>query len=176
MLLLTTAMQSCCLTTRISQAYSEAIEAIRLKPNYATAYYHLGLIEAARNNKVNALKAYLLSLRYESNSNYAQETQSLINKLDLDSNRISFQDLKEFQAKLTAIEPNESTSLTAGASILQPKKPTLLSEIGKAVTPSTNAVNKNNQASITTIESFIASKQWSQAHKAIGKLLETHTK
>ena len=38
----------------------------------------LALIECADGNKIDALKAYLLSLRYEKNPRYAQDTR-LIN-------------------------------------------------------------------------------------------------
>ena len=136
------------------QAESEATEAIRLKSNYATAYYHLGLIENARGHKEAALKAFLLSLRYEKNSSYAQETQNLINKLGLDTNSVSFQDLQHFQSEICGITAR-STAPTIN-------------------TPKLNSNPDSTRTNIAAIESFIANKQWAPANKAISALLRVH--
>lgn len=151
----------------LKRAYSEILEAIRLKPNYATAYYHLGLLESVRGNKMQALKAYLLSLRYETNSSYAQETQALINKLELDSNKVSFEDLKKYQAELCKSlsgtePPNESAN-----------KPLLVTKVAKEA-PSAKHIIPNGQNSIATIEASIVNKQWDKAHKEVSRLLSLH--
>jgi tetratricopeptide (TPR) repeat protein len=151
----------------LTQAYSEILEAIRLKPNYAIAYYHLGLLESARGNKMQALKAYLLSLRYETNASYAQETQGLINKLELDSNKISFAELQKYQAELC-----QSLSATDTQSKIQKQLPVI-----NKTDKEDSAINKtlpNAKASIANIEALIATKQWTKAHKEISTLLNLH--
>ncbi len=151
----------------LTQAHSEILEAIRLKPHYAIAYYHLGLLETARGNRMQALKAYLLSLRYETNSSYAQETQALINKLELDSNKVSFEELKKYQAELCQSLSGTETQTE------EQKQPSLTTETHKA-SSSINNTLPNAQASITTIEVFVANKQWAKAHKEISRLLKIH--
>ncbi len=156
----------------LAQARGEALEAIRLKPNYATAYYHLGLIETALGNKDVALKAYLLSLRYEKNSRYAQETQNLINKLGLDSNKISFQDLTRYQNELS----QSLSSITTEENIKDKANPiaTNINKNTKIIPSTINLPAENGQASIANIESSIANKDWSAATKAISTLLKSH--
>ncbi len=149
----------------LSQAYSEILKAIKIKPDYAGAYYHLGLIESARGNKNQALKAYLLSLRYETNSTYAQETQALIDKLGLDSNNISFAELKKFQAEL-------SQPVAIISSDKQAKFPSNQESLNK-----NNSSIKNTsdaQQSIASIELLIVDKQWTKANKEVSRLLKVH--
>ncbi len=150
----------------LEQAYYETAEAIRLKPTYATAYYHLGLIENARGNKTDALKAYLLSLRYEKNSKYAQDTQHLIDKLGLDTNSISFQDLQDFQSKLV----KSMVSFT-------PAQPELSNNKTQSITKEIQPVSstpKEQQVNFATISSLITNKQWKQANSTIVSLLKEH--
>jgi tetratricopeptide (TPR) repeat protein len=66
---------------QLDEAFSEVNKAIKLKPDSAFSYYHLGLIEERRHNIGAAIKAYETSLKYESVSKYAQETKNRIAKL-----------------------------------------------------------------------------------------------
>jgi tetratricopeptide (TPR) repeat protein len=66
---------------RLDEAFSEVNKAIKLKPDSAFSYYHLGLIEERRHNTAAAVKAFETSLKYESVSKYAQETKNRIAKL-----------------------------------------------------------------------------------------------
>jgi tetratricopeptide (TPR) repeat protein len=150
------------------QAYGEILEAIRLKPTYATAYYHLGLIESARGNKTEALKAYLLSLRYEKNSAYAQETQTLINNLGLNSNSVSFEELRKFQSELC------HSLFLPQAEIEHSKLTKDLPETDNRKVASTMSAIPCNKATIRTIESLIANKQWSKAQKEVSKMLRIY--
>ncbi len=63
---------------RYEEACREAEKAIKLKPDYAFAYYNLGLIQSALKNRSEALAAFQQSLKYEVNPNYAQETKRQI--------------------------------------------------------------------------------------------------
>lgn len=56
-------------------------QAISLEPRYALAYYHLGLIEAARGKYPDALEAYEESLKYETKKSYADDTRKKIAEL-----------------------------------------------------------------------------------------------
>ncbi|MDQ5936550.1 MAG: Tetratricopeptide repeat protein [Cyanobacteriota bacterium erpe_2018_sw_21hr_WHONDRS-SW48-000092_B_bin.40] len=67
---------------RLDEAFSEVNKAIKLKPDSAFSYYHLGLIEERRHNVAAAIKAYETSLKYETVSKYAQETKNRIAKLN----------------------------------------------------------------------------------------------
>lgn len=62
-------------------AKQEAEKAIKLKPDYAYAYYNLGLIDSALNEKAAALTAFRQSLKHESNSTYAEDTKRQIQEL-----------------------------------------------------------------------------------------------
>ncbi|CAN5183552.1 hypothetical protein BH11CYA1_BH11CYA1_30220 [soil metagenome] len=66
---------------RLDEAFSEINKAIKLKPDSAFSYYHLGLIEERRHNNGAAVKAFETSLKYESVSKYAQQTKNRIAKL-----------------------------------------------------------------------------------------------
>lgn len=67
---------------RLDEAFAEVNKAIKLKPDSAFSYYHLGLIEERRHNVAAAIKAYETSLKYETVSKYAQETKNRIAKLN----------------------------------------------------------------------------------------------
>lgn len=66
---------------KYNDAEREIKNAIRLKPNYALAYYHLGLLEAERNRPQEAIKAYEDSLKYEDRKDYADDTRAKIARL-----------------------------------------------------------------------------------------------
>ena len=156
----------------LTQAYKEIIEAIRLKPEYSTAYYNLGMIETARENKMSALKAYLLSLRYEKNSNYAQETQNLINKLDIDSNDISFADLRKFQTEICHLANCNRTDQAVENKYI--KKAKILSTLKVHKIENLTRPIINSQLSLNSIENLISSKQYEQAYKLTHNLLKTN--
>ncbi len=82
------------------QAYDQVVQAIRAKPDYAMAYYHLGLIASAKGNHDEALKAYLLSLKYEKNEMYAKDTRQRIKHLGGDTNVIAADDLARFEISI----------------------------------------------------------------------------
>jgi tetratricopeptide (TPR) repeat protein len=86
------------------QAYDQVTQAIKAKPDYSMAYYHLGLIASAKGNHDEAIKAYLLSLKYEKNEMYAQDTRLRIKNLGGDTNTISADDLARFEATIRAGE------------------------------------------------------------------------
>lgn len=69
--------------SQFSNAEREVRKAIELKSGYSLAYYHLGLILAARDKNKEALDAYNLSLKYEKNKAYASDTRKKINALKL---------------------------------------------------------------------------------------------
>lgn len=59
-------------------AAENARKAVKFKPEYAMAYYHLGLAEAALNNKPEAIKALENSLKYERDPSYAADTRRFL--------------------------------------------------------------------------------------------------
>lgn len=65
-------------TKKYELAAENARRAVKFKPEYAMAYYHLGLAEAALNNKGEAEKALEMSLRYEKDPSYAADTRRFL--------------------------------------------------------------------------------------------------
>ena len=63
--------------------------AIELKPNYALAYYHLGEIQRALNDKEKALEAYKTSLKFETNPKYSFDTRQTIKELQAGINPVN---------------------------------------------------------------------------------------
>lgn len=68
-------------TKKYELAAENARRAVKFKPEYAMAYYHLGLAEAALNNKGEAEKALELSIRYEKDPAYAADTKRFLDHL-----------------------------------------------------------------------------------------------
>jgi len=88
------------LTRQYAEAKSQAVEAINLKSDYAIAYFHLGLAESKLNEKANALKAFSLSLKYEKNPQYAQETRQYIDELNLPAVNLASESLDQYRNSL----------------------------------------------------------------------------
>lgn len=65
-------------TKKYELAAENARRAVKFKPEYAMAYYHLGLAEAALNNKGEAIKALEMSLRFEKDPSYAADTRRFL--------------------------------------------------------------------------------------------------
>jgi protein O-GlcNAc transferase len=128
------------------QAYDQVIQAIKAKPDYAMAYYHLGLIDSAKGNRNEAIKAYLLSLKYEKNEIYAQDTRLRIKRLGADTKAISSDELARFEATLHAGAP-EKPALGDGLSFLF--------NFGK------------HKASFDQARSLIAQHRWSDAEREL---------
>ncbi len=65
-------------TKKYELAAENARRAVKFKPEYAMAYYHLGLAEAALNNKGEAEKALEMSLKFEKDPSYAADTRRFL--------------------------------------------------------------------------------------------------
>lgn len=65
-------------TKKYELAAENARRAVQFKPEYAMAYYHLGLAEAALNNKGEAIKALEMSLKFEKDPSYAADTRRFL--------------------------------------------------------------------------------------------------
>ncbi|CAN5553484.1 hypothetical protein BH10CYA1_BH10CYA1_25290 [soil metagenome] len=65
-------------TKKYELAAENARRAVKFKPGYAMAYYHLGLAEAALNNRGEAEKALVMSLRFEKDPSYAADTRRFL--------------------------------------------------------------------------------------------------
>jgi tetratricopeptide (TPR) repeat protein len=87
-------------TRKFIEARKQAIQAINLKPDYALAYFHLGLIELALDRTVDAVKALTISLEFEQNSQYANETRELIQKLSVSPSEITKDALAQYKSSL----------------------------------------------------------------------------
>jgi tetratricopeptide (TPR) repeat protein len=92
-------------THKLVEARKHAVQAINLKPDYAMAYFHLGLIELALDRPLDAAKALSISLQYEQNAQYANETRELIQKLSVPSTELSADSLAEYRAGLRLYQP-----------------------------------------------------------------------
>lgn len=62
----------------LDQAEKEGRLAIKLKPDYALAYYHLGLVLERKNDLKNALDAFNQSLKFETEPAYINDTRQKI--------------------------------------------------------------------------------------------------
>jgi len=62
-------------------AATNAQRAIYFKPDYAMAYYHLGLSDLALHKRMEATQALTQSLKYETNLAYAADTRRLLKKM-----------------------------------------------------------------------------------------------
>jgi tetratricopeptide (TPR) repeat protein len=131
-------------------AYQDIVKAITQKPDWALAYYQLGRIETARGHNLEALKAYLLSLNYESNSDYARETQNLINGLGIDPLSIDRKDLLAFQNSITQSKPGEKTSLSERISTF---------------------FQKDKEASLERAQEYLKQRKWGEARRDLEALL-----
>jgi len=158
---------------RFSEALPEAVEAIRLKPDYATAYYHLGLIQCAGGNKTDALKAYLLSLRYEKNPRYGQDTRLLISQLGLDISLVSAHDLEQFQNNLcrptpapSAVQKNKKQA-EAAAELSATE-----ANLSKASVP--ELPEGPLRSELNTIHILMTNKEWERAAAELSVLLKKH--
>lgn len=63
---------------KLDLAEKEGRLAIKLKPDYALAYYHLGLVLERKNDLKNALDAFNQSLKYETEPAYINDTKQKI--------------------------------------------------------------------------------------------------
>jgi len=128
-------------------AYRQALKAVQLKPDYATAYFHLGLAETARKHRLEAVKAFMLSLRYEKNPSYARETQQLIDRLGYST--VGQHELDQYQDNLKhGGEPDAHGKVGMIAFGEHEPKP-----------------------SMASAQHLIAEKQWSQAEHKLETLL-----
>ncbi len=167
---------------RYAEALPEAVEAIRLKPDYSTAYYHLGLIECADDKKDDALKAYILSLRYEKNPRYAQDTRSLIGQLGLDVKTVSSPDLDRFQNSLcrplstALVVKKDKTAMVAMNNPAQKDqvatKESEHTSSEKSVPVQPNGVGSEEQ--IKQIRSLMDNREWEKAIDQLSALLKKY--
>jgi tetratricopeptide (TPR) repeat protein len=128
-------------------AYRQALKAVQLKPDYATAYFHLGLAETARKHRLEAVKAFMLSLRYEKNPSYARETQQLIDRLGYST--VGQHELDQYQDTLKRGDVDLHGKNTMIALGDQAPKPSLASA-----------------------QQLITERQWSQAEHKLETLLK----
>lgn len=68
-------------TGKYQLAASNAKKAIYFKPDYAMAFYHLGLSELAMHHRPEATEALQNSLKFETNRSYADDTKRLLAKI-----------------------------------------------------------------------------------------------
>ncbi len=137
-------------TESYEQAYQYAVKVLVVKPDWALAYYQLGRIESKRGNQAAALKAYLLSLNYEKNPNYARETKKLIMTLGIDPLSIEQGDLLKYKASIS------HTTSQSTASREQ-----------KAAVPSAT-----KQISLEHAQSNLLCQRWEAAENELGALLK----
>lgn len=97
----------------LNEAYDEVNKAIKLKPDSAFAYYHLGLIEEKRGNVEAAVKAFDSSLKYETVARYAAETRSHIAKLAAKPSGFSWPNVS---GALPGSNLNDAANLNSGSS------------------------------------------------------------
>lgn len=132
-------------------AYDCAVRAIKAKPNWALAYYQLGRIESGRGNKATALKAYLLSLNYEKNAEYARDTRKMIMDLGVDPLSVAQSDLASYQTALSKGGGEEKANLNELLSI---------------------SVKFDRQLSLNHAREYIAAQQWDKAQGELETLLK----
>lgn len=174
----------------LSEALPEALEAIRLKPDYAMAYYHLGLIQVAGGNNADALKAFMLSARYETNSAYLRDTDKLISRLGINPRSVSAKDLEQYKTSICqtpadlALQGNEEKAAKnqAVSELDKVKAPQLVSEQkiiaeskwqGEKL-PAVEASIKSGQKEIKALEVLISEKKWAEANVKLSHLIKTY--
>jgi tetratricopeptide (TPR) repeat protein len=153
------------LTRQYAEAKKQAIEAINLKKDYAMAYFHLGLAESKLNEKANALKAYTLSLNYEKNPQYAQETRQYIDELNLPAANPASESLDEYQ--------NSLRQNLARTSMSEPHAPK------SAAVPARQAERAQEEkveaADQEQAHALMAKRQWSKARAEFITLLRSQS-
>jgi tetratricopeptide (TPR) repeat protein len=131
-------------------AYEQAVQAVKAKPDYAMAYYHLGLIAAAKGDRDEAIKAYMLSLKYEKNDVYAQDTRLRIKHLGGEAN-VSPEDLAHFEAKICTGSSDER---------VRENQLSFWLNLGK------------HKASLEQARMLISKRQWSDAERELAAVRE----
>jgi tetratricopeptide (TPR) repeat protein len=132
-------------------AYQFAVRAVRVKPTWALAYYQLGRIESGRGHKLAALKAYLLSLNYEKNPDYAKDTRKVISDLGIDPLSVSQADLTKYQMALTKGSEADSAKLSEALS---------------------SSLRLDRQVSLEHAQDYIAALKWEEAQGELESLLK----
>lgn len=130
-------------------AYQFVVRAIKVKPTWALAYYQLGRIESSRGHKQAALKAYLLSLNFEKNPEYAKDTRKVISDLGVDPLNVSQSDLTKFQAAVSKGNEQESISQDLSTSL-----------------------RLDRQVSLENAHDYIAALKWDEAQGELESLLK----
>jgi tetratricopeptide (TPR) repeat protein len=128
-----------------------AVRAIKVKPSWALAYYQLGRIKSGRGQKLAALKAYLLSLNYEKNPDYARDTRKMVSDLGVDPRTVSQSDLAKFQSDLVKGTLADKSSLSEALS---------------------SSMRLDRQASLDHAQDYIAGQKWDQAQGELEGLLK----
>jgi len=129
-------------------AYQYAVRAIKSKPGWALAYYQLGRVEQKRGHRLEALRAYALSLRYERNPAYANDTRKLIAELGGD-NPANLSNL----AKAPSFTPNSKADQQ-----ISEKWP--------------HSLNFDRQISLEHAQLCLASQKWLPAQRELENLLK----
>jgi tetratricopeptide (TPR) repeat protein len=142
-------------TRNFPEARKQAVQAINLKPDYALAYFHLGLIELAMDRSVDAVKALTISLEYEQNTQYANETRELIQKLNVSPSEITKDSLYQYRLSLRPATPPPEEHVV-------PPKPEFLE---KAAVTATSG--QSPTATLERANSLMSKGQWSQARKEL---------
>jgi tetratricopeptide (TPR) repeat protein len=132
-------------------AYQFACRAIKVKPYWALAYYQLGRIESRRGHKTSALKAYLLSLNYEKNPDYARDTRKVISELGVDPLSVSQSDLAKYQLALSKGVDKDGANLAEKLS---------------------SDLKVDRQASLDHVRDYISGHQWEEAQGELEGLLK----
>ncbi|PWT97127.1 MAG: hypothetical protein C5B53_08525 [Candidatus Melainabacteria bacterium] len=132
-------------------AYQFVVRAIKVKPAWAIAYYQLGRIESGRGHKSAALKAYLLSLNYEKNPDYAKDTRKVINDLGIDPLNVSQSDLTKYQTAITKGSDQDKGNLSETLS---------------------SSLRLDRQVSLEHAHDYIAALKWEEAQGELESLLK----
>jgi tetratricopeptide (TPR) repeat protein len=132
-------------------AYQYAVKALRQKRDWALAYYQLGRIESARGHNLEALKAYLLSLNYENNSDYARDTQALVSGLGIDPLSIERDDLLKYQASLTPSAGTQRSGLSEKISSM---------------------LQADSEASLERAQDYLKQRKWGEARRDLEAMLK----
>src|SRR5271168_2712443 len=141
-------------TRNFPEARKQAVQAINLKPDYALAYFHLGLIELAMDRSVDAVKALTISLEYEQNSQYANETRELIQKLNVAPSELTKDALSQYRLSLRPATPTPEEHIAA---VTKPET------FEKSSLPP----GQSPTATLERANGFMARGQWSQARKEL---------
>jgi tetratricopeptide (TPR) repeat protein len=158
------------LTHKYEKARQEAIKAIVLKPDYAMAYFHLGLVERELGLTANAAKAFSISLACEKNPQYASETRQFIERLAVPAEELTEESLQAYRVSLqqahssaSGRDPGRLRSLASWPS-----------RSDKSATQLTAGATKLAQvASLEQAHEFMKSGKWENAQKELIALRKT---